>query len=345
MFVLCPHCQFLVAVDPVSGLPPASCPRCNGTLGPPVPAVPVEQAAPPIVEPAAPPAPASPPTLPEPPAPVAPVTAAAPPAPAAPVTPSKPGKTAKTARSKPVGQVAPERPAAPEPRSPVEGETLPVDPVPAASPPSEEAAETDDIAAPIAMDPPIVDDDSPTASAAPAAAGEVRETDGTAARTAMPRAPAVHHRRRSAAVIAALSLLLVLQLLLADRAQLATSAQWRPLLTLLCDGLRCSLPPWHEPMAFTVLDRNVTPDPLRPGVLHVTANVRNDARWPQALPRLLLTLSDADGRVAGERVFVPAEYLGTSATKNTLGSGQRIAIALDVVEPAQHIVAFTFDFL
>src|SRR5207342_3847653 len=30
MFVLCPHCQFLVAVDPISGLPPARCPRCDG---------------------------------------------------------------------------------------------------------------------------------------------------------------------------------------------------------------------------------------------------------------------------------------------------------------------------
>ena len=32
MFVLCPHCQFLVAVDPASGLPPAHCPRCNGAV-------------------------------------------------------------------------------------------------------------------------------------------------------------------------------------------------------------------------------------------------------------------------------------------------------------------------
>src|SRR4249919_1804842 len=32
MFVLCPHCQFLVAVDPGSGLPPARCPRCDGNV-------------------------------------------------------------------------------------------------------------------------------------------------------------------------------------------------------------------------------------------------------------------------------------------------------------------------
>ena len=32
MFILCPHCQFLVAIDPASGLPPAQCPRCGKAL-------------------------------------------------------------------------------------------------------------------------------------------------------------------------------------------------------------------------------------------------------------------------------------------------------------------------
>src|SRR5688572_26010311 len=34
MFVLCPHCQFLVALDPVSGIPPQRCPRCEVALQP-----------------------------------------------------------------------------------------------------------------------------------------------------------------------------------------------------------------------------------------------------------------------------------------------------------------------
>src|SRR6478735_3100818 len=32
MFVLCPHCQFLVAVDARTGLPPAACPKCGGAI-------------------------------------------------------------------------------------------------------------------------------------------------------------------------------------------------------------------------------------------------------------------------------------------------------------------------
>ena len=32
MFVLCPHCHFLVATDPASGQPPLRCVRCHGLL-------------------------------------------------------------------------------------------------------------------------------------------------------------------------------------------------------------------------------------------------------------------------------------------------------------------------
>lgn len=144
--------------------------------------------------------------------------------------------------------------------------------------------------------------------------------------------------------IATLSLLLVLQLLLADRANLARDARWRPAMSALCGVLRCTIPTWIEPTAFTLLDRDVRPRPGMPGVLHVTATFRNDARWPQAWPALLLTLSDVDGRAVGARVFTPREYLGAAPAQATLASGQSAMLSMDVVEPAPRIVAFTFDF-
>lgn len=146
------------------------------------------------------------------------------------------------------------------------------------------------------------------------------------------------------ASITGLALVLVLQMLLADRAQLAADARWRPALERLCGVLQCSLPAWREPAAFTLLDRDVRPDPRHPGALRVTASFRNDARWPQPWPSLLLTLSDVDGHVAGARVFAPREYLDTTATRNRLVSGQSASIAMEVMEPPSQIVAFTFDF-
>jgi hypothetical protein len=157
-------------------------------------------------------------------------------------------------------------------------------------------------------------------------------------------ATATRHRWRAPVAVTALSSLLLLQILLADRARLSMDAHWRPLLSGLCGALGCSLPPWHEPAAFRLIARDVRPHPQQPGVLRATATFRNDARWAQAWPRVVLTLSDVEGRAIGRRDFTPSEYLGGTPTENTLSSGQSAMILLDVVEPAANVVAFSFEF-
>jgi hypothetical protein len=146
------------------------------------------------------------------------------------------------------------------------------------------------------------------------------------------------------AAIVALSGLLSVQILLADRSRLAADARWRPLLEAICGVLRCDLPPWREPTAFALDQRDVRQHPSVPGVLRVSASFRNEARWPQPWPTLRLTLSDVNGRTAGERRFQAREYLGGAPAQSTLASGETATVAMDVVEPAAQIVAYDFQF-
>lgn len=295
MFVLCPHCQFLVGLESANGLPPERCPRCGLRLQP--------EAAPDSATPLA----------------------------ASDTTDAIAPATAITGATAPVPVDAL---AAPDPLS-VEGvaiATLVVDA-------NAVVADSDTMdGTGMAIATPV------DAAAAPIA---VPATPSAPARThRSPRWPlSVQVRRRlQLASVPALVLLLLLQCLLANRVALAADARWRPLVERACAVLDCVVPAWHEPAAFTLLDRAVRPDPAHPGVLHVTAGFRNDADWPQAWPSLALTLSDADGRVAGSRVFAPDEYLPSLSTQTTMASGQRARVVLDVVEPANAVVAFTFDF-
>ena len=144
--------------------------------------------------------------------------------------------------------------------------------------------------------------------------------------------------------IIALALLLALQWLLADRARLAADPGWRPVVAAACGVLRCSLPPWHEPAAFVLLERDVRPHPDAAGALRITASFRNDAAWAQAWPDVVLTLSDIDGRPLGTRAFTAAEYLDGAASSALLDSGQGAVIHMDVLEPGPGAVSFAFDF-
>lgn len=154
--------------------------------------------------------------------------------------------------------------------------------------------------------------------------------------------PVRHGRRWPWALgLSALAALLALQLLLAQRVELAREAAWRPLVMRACAVFGCAVPAWHEPQAFAMLARGVRPNPARAGVLHVTATVRNDARWPQRAPVVVLSLSDVDGRPVGARAVDPREYGRDAAA--LVAPGESIDIAFDVREPAARVESFDFQ--
>ena len=191
---------------------------------------------------------------------------------------------------------------------------------------NEEAATVEPVEAPPASEPEPAPAAATTASTGPAFAAP------TAAGRGRWRWP----------LIALLALLLGLQILLADRARLAADPGWRPVVENLCGALGCTLPAWHEPAAFLMLDRQIRPADT-PGALRVDATFRNDARWAQDWPALQLALSDADGRVLGSAAFTPEQYLG-AAPATRLAPGQSAQASFLVREPAPGTVAFSFEF-
>lgn len=239
-------------------------------------------------------------------------------------------------RPAPEGEAAPETDArTPEPAM-HDVAAPPRDPVDAPVPPRAETQPFDDA---VIADEAVVVEPVVAAPVPQAVASDAPSFLGTSRPRALP-VPRWHW-----GLVAALALLLILQSVLADRDRLAADAGNRAWLGALCGALRCSLPAWHEPTAFTMTSREIRPLPGQAGVLQVQASIRNDARWAQAWPDLRLSLSDADGRVIGSGVFTPAQYLGESPGTTVLEPGQSARIAFRVQEPAASTVAFTFDFL
>lgn len=195
---------------------------------------------------------------------------------------------------------------------------------------------------------------------APAAAETAKSRAGAAApathrRGRKPAAPSFARPSHAAAiplgprwpglvVIGALLLVLAAQLLLVERATLAASTQWRPLIARVCAVLPCELPPWHEPEAIAMLDRAVQPHPRLPGVLAVRASFRNDARFPQPWPMLLLNLADVDGRPVAQGLLSPREYGAPADGAMLLAPGQVASVGFAVREPEPRSVAFSFEF-
>ena len=308
MFINCKHCGSLVATDPATDLPPERCPRCRGVLRSPAPATPQVSVATLLKAP-----------------------------PAASVSDDTEASTTEAS-------IDPDELPLPSASTPTDGTPE--------GPPASEVVETTEARADVEAAPEPapqvqIDDIAPPAKMPAPAPTTTRSSPSFARRGAAgPRDPRTRRQQRIlSAAVAALTLLLGLQIVLADRARLSADPDWRPTLTRLCGVLGCSLPPWHEPAALTVLARDVRPDAARPGQLIASATFRNDARWAQAWPRLRLTLSDIDGRAVGSRVFTVDEYLGAAPDAPTLAAGHTADVRLQLVEADARAVSFAFDFL
>jgi hypothetical protein len=95
------------------------------------------------------------------------------------------------------------------------------------------------------------------------------------------------------------------------RADLATQYPGlKPHLVQLCELLRCKVLPPQRPkqIAIEASDLQVE-DPARPGLIQLTATLRNHAGHDIAYPAVDLVLTNTKEHTLARRIFLPQEYL------------------------------------
>ena len=132
------------------------------------------------------------------------------------------------------------------------------------------------------------------------------------------------HTRRGARIRTALwavaslaaAVALGAQVAYAYRGELAVIAPAsRPWFEAACARLRCTIPlPRHVDLV-SIESSELQVERNAPGVLTLSAVLRNRAAFGQALPALELTLTDAQDRPVARRVLLPRDYLGPRAER------------------------------
>jgi predicted Zn finger-like uncharacterized protein len=106
----------------------------------------------------------------------------------------------------------------------------------------------------------------------------------------------------------------------------------KPYLVKLCDALQCSVLPPQRPrqIAIEASDLQAT-DPARPGLIQLTATLRNHAGHDLGYPALDLVLTNTREHTLARRVFLPKEYLelGKDVTAG-MPANAEITIRLDL---------------
>lgn len=86
----------------------------------------------------------------------------------------------------------------------------------------------------------------------------------------------------------------------------------RPVLAELCTSLGCELPLPRRAELISIESSDLQADPGNPGVMVLTATLRNRAAFAQSHPSLELTLTDSQDQPLARRVLAVQEYLERS---------------------------------
>ena len=103
----------------------------------------------------------------------------------------------------------------------------------------------------------------------------------------------------------------------------------RRLLLRACERLGCDVPlPGHADLV-TIEVSEMHPEPEMPGILALSAVLRNRADFAQRQPWIELTLTDARDRALARRVLAPRDYLGERVEfEQGLAAGQEQSLRL-----------------
>ncbi|HEX9672485.1 MAG TPA: zinc-ribbon and DUF3426 domain-containing protein [Burkholderiales bacterium] len=161
--------------------------------------------------------------------------------------------------------------------------------------------------------------------------------------------PAQMRRDRLWAVGAALLVLvLVGQAAYFYRAELAVNyPALKPYLVKLCDVIQCKVLPPQRPrlIAIEASDLQAT-DPKRPGVIQLTATLRNHAGHDLGYPALDLVLTNTKEHTLARRVFLPKEYLERGKDiASGLPANAEITVRLDLDTGDLSPAGFRLDLL
>jgi predicted Zn finger-like uncharacterized protein len=121
----------------------------------------------------------------------------------------------------------------------------------------------------------------------------------------------------------------------------------KPYLVKLCDALQCRVLPPQRPRQIAIEASDLQAvDPARPGLIRLTATLRNHAGHDLGYPALDLVLTNTKEHTLARRVFLPNEYLERGAdVLSGLPASAEITVRLDLDTGDLSPAGFRLDLL
>lgn len=119
----------------------------------------------------------------------------------------------------------------------------------------------------------------------------------------------------------------------------------RPWVEKMCNVLSCETTLQKSINLIVLTHREITSHPQVKGALLINAVITNNATFAQPFPVMRISLADTGGNILAARDFHPRDYLDADMNlKKGMPSKTPIQVMLEIADPGDKAVNFTFDF-
>lgn len=119
-----------------------------------------------------------------------------------------------------------------------------------------------------------------------------------------------------------------------------------PWVEKFCARFECNVIRFRDVSAIKLLNRDVREHPRYEHALLVNATMSNESRLRQPYPDIQLSLYDTEGKLIGQRIFKPHDYLDDSIdTAQGMAPNIPVHFVLEVTGRTDGAVSFEFKFL
>lgn len=144
--------------------------------------------------------------------------------------------------------------------------------------------------------------------------------------------------------IVVLAIVTLVQVIYYQRYSLIESTEYQQQILNLCQILPCDESRFKNLKQIKLIERNVFSHPNQGSALMISGSFMNNASFQQALPRLLISLSDLQGNLIANRLFTAQEYL-TDKSLTSMNPQQAIQFKLEILDPGSEALTYEFEFV
>ncbi len=146
------------------------------------------------------------------------------------------------------------------------------------------------------------------------------------------------------ASIIGLLLLLLVQILYAQRHWLATQPLTAGYAHQMCELLGCKITPQRDVRQIKLLSQNVYSHPNTKGVLTISLSMQNEASFDQPYPLIEISFLNSKNEIVALRRFPPEEYL-KGFNGELMSTNKPADLILNISDPGSDAVRFQFRFI